>query len=80
MALGTPVACSDLPALLEVARDAALFFDADDEAGLAATMLRLWREDETRDRLVRKGRARAAAYAAIDVAGAYHELLGSTEE
>jgi glycosyltransferase involved in cell wall biosynthesis len=79
MALGTPVACSDLPALLEVARDAALFFDADDEAGLADAMLRLWREDETRDRLVRKGRARAAAYAAIDVAGAYHDLLGSLE-
>jgi len=78
MALGTPVACSDLPALLEVARDAALFFDADDEAGLAATMLRLWREDETRERLVAKGAARAAAYAAIDVAGAYHELLAST--
>jgi glycosyltransferase involved in cell wall biosynthesis len=77
MALGTPLACSDLPALLELARDAALFFDADDEAGLAATMLRLWREDETRDRLVRKGRVRAAAYAEIDVAGAYHELLGS---
>ena len=77
MALGTPVACSDLPALLEVARDAALFFDPDDEAGLAATMLRLWREDETRERLVAKGAARAAAYAAIDVAGAYHELLGS---
>jgi len=78
MTLGTPVACSDLPALLEVARDAALFFDADDEHGLSATMLRLWREDETRDRLVRKGRARAAVYAGIDVAGAYHELLGST--
>ncbi|MGZ5381683.1 MAG: glycosyltransferase family 4 protein, partial [Thermoanaerobaculia bacterium] len=80
MALGTPVACSDLPALLEVARDAALFFDADDEAGLASTMLRLWREDETRERLVAKGAARAAAYAKIDVAGGYHELLGSIGE
>jgi glycosyltransferase involved in cell wall biosynthesis len=80
MALGTPVACSDLPALLEVARDAALFFDADDEAGLASTMLRLWREDETRERLIAKGTARAAAYAGIDVAGAYHELLGSMGE
>jgi glycosyltransferase involved in cell wall biosynthesis len=80
MALGTPVACSDLPALLEVARDAALFFDADDDIGIAATMLRLWLEDETRDRLVQKGRARAAAYVGIDVAGAYHELLGSARE
>jgi glycosyltransferase involved in cell wall biosynthesis len=80
MALGTPVACSDLPALLEVARDAALFFDADDETGLADAMLRLWREDETRDRLVRKGNARAATYARIDVAREYHELLRSTGE
>ena len=80
MALGTPVACSDLPALLEVARDAALFFDADDETGMAATMLRLWREDETRERLIAKGAARAAAYAAIDVAGGYHELLDSVRE
>ncbi|MFI5198250.1 MAG: hypothetical protein ACHQJD_06495 [Thermoanaerobaculia bacterium] len=47
------------------------------EAGLASTMLRLWREDETRERLVAKGAARATAYAEIDVAGAYHELLGS---
>lgn len=76
MALGTPAACSDLPALLEVAREAALFFDPEDEAGMAATMLRLWTEEETRERLVQKGRARAAAYASIDVAAAYHELLG----
>jgi glycosyltransferase involved in cell wall biosynthesis len=76
MALGTPAACSDLPALLEVAREAALFFDPEDEAGMAATMLRLRKEEETREALVQKGRARAAAYAAIDVAGAYHELLG----
>jgi glycosyltransferase involved in cell wall biosynthesis len=80
MALGTPVACSDLPALIEVAGDASLFFDADDEAGLASTMLRLWREEETRDRLVRKGRARATVYEGIDVAGAYHELLCSMGE
>jgi glycosyltransferase involved in cell wall biosynthesis len=80
MALKTPVACSDLPALLEVAREAALFFDPEDEAGMAATMLRLWTEEETREALVQRGRVRADAYAAIDVAGAYHELLGSARE
>ncbi len=80
MALETPVACSDLPALLEVAREAALFFDPEDEAGMAATMLRLWTEDETREALVQRGRARADAYAAIDVAEAYHELLGAARE
>ena len=77
MALKTPVACSDLPALLELAGDAALFFDPSDEAGIAQSILRLWTEDETRDRLVAKGLARAERYARIDVAGEYNELLSS---
>jgi hypothetical protein len=63
MGLETPVVCSDLPALLELTGDAALFFDPSDEARIAQSILRLWTEDETRDRLVRKGRTRAAAYA-----------------
>ncbi len=78
MALETPVACSDLPALLEVAREAALFFDPEDVDGMAATLLRLRKEEETRHALARKGLRRAEAYAGIDVAGGYHELLGST--
>ena len=77
MALKTPVACSDLPALLELAGDAALFFDASDEAGIAQSILRLWTEDETRDRLVARGVTRAERVAKIDVAGGYHEILGS---
>lgn len=75
MALKTPVACSDLPALLELAGDAALFFDPSDEAGIAQSILRLWTEDETRDRLVAKGLARAERVARIDVAGGYHGIL-----
>jgi len=47
---------------------------------MAATMLRLEKEEETRDALVRKGLKRAKSYAEIDVAGAYHELLGSARE
>ena len=77
MALKTPVACSDLPALLELAGDAALFFDPSDEAGIAQAIRRLRTEDETRDRLVTKGLARAERVAKIDVAGGYHELLGA---
>lgn len=80
MALETPVGCSDLPALLEAAREAALFFDPEDVPGMAATMLRLGKEEETRAALVRKGRRRAEHYAAIDVAAGYHELLGSVGE
>jgi len=75
MTFGTPVGCSDLPALLEVAREAALFFDPEDVAGMVATMSRLGKEEETRAALVRKGLERAESYAALDVAGAYHELL-----
>ena len=77
MVLKTPVTCSDLPALLELAGDAALFFDPTDDAGIAQSIRRLWTEDETRDRLVTKGAERAEHYAKIDVAGGYHELLGS---
>ena len=80
MALKTPVACSDLPALLELAGEAALFFDPGDAAGIAQTILRLWHEDETVERLVTKGLARAERYARIDVAGGYHELLASMGE
>jgi len=80
MALGTPVTCSDLPALLEVVREAALFFDPEDVPGIAATILRLGKEEETRDALVRKGLERARHYGGIDVAGGYHELLGSAVE
>ncbi len=79
MALRTPVACSDLPALLELAGDAALFFDPSDDAGIAQSILRLRTEDETRDRLVTKGLARAERVAKIDVAAGYHELLGAVE-
>jgi glycosyltransferase involved in cell wall biosynthesis len=75
MALGTPVACSDLPALLELAGDAALFFDPTDEAGIAQAIRRLRTEDETRDRLVTKGLVRAERVAKIDVAAGYHEIL-----
>ena len=78
MALETPVACSDLPALLEVAREAALFFDPEDVEGIAATMLRMEKEEETRYALIQKGFERARRYADIDVARAYHELLGSS--
>src|ERR1019366_1681571 len=59
MALKTPVACSDLPALLELAGDAALFFDPSDEDGIAQSIQRFWTEDETRDRLLAQGPAPA---------------------
>jgi glycosyltransferase involved in cell wall biosynthesis len=75
LALGVPVACSDLPALLELAGDAALFFDPADDAGMAQCILRLWREDKTREGLVGRGVLRAQSYADVDVASRYAEIL-----
>jgi len=75
MALDIPVACSDLPVLREVAGDAALFFDPNDEASIADALARLWESDPTRETLAGAGRRRADRYAALDVVGTYHRIL-----
>lgn len=75
MALGTPVACSRIPALREVAGDAALFFDPEDETSIADALQFLWTSRSTREALAEAGRTRAAQCAARDVVGAYHRLL-----
>ncbi len=58
---GTPVACADATSLPEVAGDAALLFAADSPTEMANQLVRLWRDDGLRARLVARGRARAAA-------------------
>ena len=75
MALGTPVACSDLPVLREVAGDSALFFEPEDESSISDALELLWKSGQTRATLAEGGRARAARYAALDVVGTYHSLL-----
>ena len=59
---GTPVACADATSLPEVAGDAALLFAADSPTEMANQLVRLWRDDGLRARLVARGRARAAAF------------------
>ena len=62
MASGTPVVCSDIPAIREVAGDAAVYFDpyrTDDIAGCIATVLQ---DGERRARLVSGGLAHSALY------------------
>jgi len=75
MSLGTPVACSDIPALREVAGDAARFFEPREEDSIAAALDLLWESGSTRTTLIEGGLARAARYAPVDVVGAYHQLL-----
>jgi glycosyltransferase involved in cell wall biosynthesis len=80
MARGLPVACSDRTALPEVAGDAALLFDPDDDAAIARTLARLLSEPALRDELRERGRARAARFTweatAEATLAAYRRALG----
>ena len=61
-AAGTPVACSDLPALREAAGDAAEFFDPHDETSMVTALSALLGDEEKRDLLRNRGRGRAAQF------------------
>ena len=79
MAVGTPVICSDIPALAEVAGDAALLVPAGDDAALADAILDLLGDDATRRKLSEAGRARAGVFDWDEVARRawrlYHDVL-----
>ena len=62
MACGTPVVCSDIPALAEVAGDAAVRVPPDDAAALAAALRRVLVEPALAARLVEAGRRRAREF------------------
>ncbi len=79
-AAGTPVACSDLPALRETAGDAAVLFDPHDAASIAEALNTLLGDEEKRNSLRKKGRERAARFtwdaAAMRTAALYEDVLG----
>ena len=62
MARGVPVATSGRASLAEVAGDAALTFDPEDEPAIAAAIEGLLSDAALRERLSAAGRARAAGY------------------
>lgn len=61
-ACGTPVACSDLPVLREVAQHAAVFFDPASEADMARALQELLADPPKCLALVRAGRERLQHY------------------
>ncbi|MFI5121025.1 MAG: glycosyltransferase family 1 protein, partial [Thermoanaerobaculia bacterium] len=71
--------CSDLPALREAAGDAAVFFDPHDVGSIAAAVTALLGDEEKRDLLRERGRARASEFswrrAAERTAEVYEEVL-----
>ncbi len=78
-AAGTPVACSDLPALHEAGGEAAVFFNPHDAATIAATLNSLLEDEEKRNLLRKKGRGRARLFSWDEVAArtadVYEDLL-----
>lgn len=62
MALGVPVASSDIPVLHEIAGEAALWFDPERPDQLAAIVTRMLDDEALRARMIGLGRARAATF------------------
>lgn len=62
MQLGTPVITTRVPAVAEVAGDAAVFVDVGDDEGLASAIDSLWADPDRREALARDGRARAGEF------------------
>ena len=65
---GAPVACSAVTCLPEIVADAALLFDPDRPAEIAAAIERLWTDAALRQTLIQRGRAVAARYSWVHVA------------
>jgi glycosyltransferase involved in cell wall biosynthesis len=62
MARNVPVACSNRPALPEVAGDAALLFDPEDQGTVTHAVRRLLHDQALRKTLVRRGHARVRLF------------------
>lgn len=78
---GTPVAVADRAALPEVAGDAALYLDPDDQASVTGAVRRLLSDEVLRSELARKGEARAREFTWARTAeatlGAYRRAISS---
>jgi glycosyltransferase involved in cell wall biosynthesis len=59
MACGTPVICSDIPVLREVAGDSAIFASPDDVSALCDAIVRAVNDQTLREELIRAGLVRA---------------------
>lgn len=81
MKRGVPVACSNTSSLPEVAGDAALLFDPEDESAIRTALERLLGDVELSDRLRQAGSAHAAEFtwsrAAEQTARSYERALAS---
>jgi glycosyltransferase involved in cell wall biosynthesis len=79
MAAGVPVVAAAAGSIPEIVADAALLVSAGDASALVAGVLRLEQDGALRARLVRKGRARAAAFPPGESARRVHALLAAAQ-
>jgi glycosyltransferase involved in cell wall biosynthesis len=81
MLRGVPVVCSRTTALGEVAGDAAVLVDPDDQAEIDAAVARVLADAELRERLAAAGRARAAGFTweatAARTVAVYHRAIAA---
>lgn len=79
MACGTPVVCSNVSSLPEVAGDAAYYFDPRNSAAMAEAIGEVWRDGSLRDTMRHNGLARAAQFswerAARETLAVYRTLV-----
>jgi len=62
LAAGVPTACSSIPPLREVAGDASLLFDPEDEEAMLSALDRVTSDATLRERLAREGPSRAGQF------------------
>ncbi len=70
MACGTPVVAADNSSIPEIAGDAAVYFDAEDQAAMTSALTKVLMDKDLRRDLVRRGRIRAAGFSWIRCAHA----------
>jgi glycosyltransferase involved in cell wall biosynthesis len=75
--IGAPVACSDIPALSELAGDAALLFDPKSPDAIASALAALWNDDAARASFARRGRERARLFDGGAAADRWADVLSS---
>ena len=61
--VGLPIACSDRTSIPEVVGDAGIYFNPDSAEDIAEKIYQLWKDEDLRRRLIKKGLERAKRFA-----------------
>ena len=75
MAAGCPVVCAKSASLPEVAGDAAVYFDAEEPADMARTLLAVWTNDRLRADLACQGQIRAKRFSVDTMAQVHRQAF-----